>query len=162
MALELIYTSAVRGLRAGTSGFCTVAMTKGLPPALVPRLEALGGYRAGPSGNGPIAYCFWRVETATGIAHVLSIVGPAPPDHTARSNKIATYLVLTPDELVPAGPAWLLSQPALLRSTWSGAPAWIDTPVRVPTTRDTGPRPCVAWQAATGDAGWAGVLASAS
>ena len=42
MALELIYTSAVRGLRAGTSGFCTVAMTKGLPPALVPRLEALG------------------------------------------------------------------------------------------------------------------------
>ena len=161
MALELIYTSAVRGLRAGTSGFCTVAMTKGLPPALVPRLEALGGYRAGPSGNGPNAYCFWRVETATGIAHVLSIVGPAPPDHTARSNKIATYLVLAPDELVPAGPAWLLSQPALLRSSWSGAPAWIDAPVRVPTTRDTGPRPCAAWQAATGDAGWAGVLASA-
>ena len=161
MALELIYTSAVRGLRAGTSGFCTVAMTKGLPPALVPRLEALGGYRAGPSGSGPNAYCFWRVETATGIAHVLSIVGPAPPDHTARSNKIATYLVLAPDELVPAGPAWLLSQPALLRSSWSGAPAWIDTPVRVPTTRETGPRPCVAWQAATGDAGWAGVLASA-
>ena len=161
MALELIYTSAVRGLRAGTSGFCTVAMTKGLPPALVPRLEALGGYRPGPSGNGPNAYCFWRVETATGIAHVLSIVGPAPPDHTARSNKIATYLVLAPDELVPAGPAWLLSQPALLRSEWSGAPAWIDTPVRVPTTRDTGPRPCAAWQAATGDAGWAGVLASA-
>jgi hypothetical protein len=136
-------------------------MTKGLPPALVPRLEALGGYRPGPSGNGPNAYCFWRVETATGIAHVLSIVGPAPPDHTARSNKIATYLVLAPDELVPAGPAWLLSQPALLRSEWSGAPAWIDTPVRVPTTRDTGPRPCAAWQAATGDAGWAGVLASA-
>lgn len=161
MALELIYTSAVRGLRAGTSGFCTVAMTKGLPPALVPRLEALGGYRAGPSGNGPNAYCFWRVETATGIAHVLSIVGPAPPDHTARSNKIATYLVLAPDELVPAGPAWLLSQPALLRSSWSGAPAWIDAPVRVPTTRDTGPRPCAAWQAAIGDAGWAGVLASA-
>ncbi len=161
MALELIYTSAVRGLRAGTSGFCTVAMTKGLPPALVPRLEALGGYRTGPSGNGPNAYCFWRVETATGIAHVLSIVGPAPPDHTARSNKIATYLVLAPDELVPAGPAWLLSQPALLRSTWSGAPAWIDAPVRVPTTRDTGPRPCAAWQAASGDAGWAGVLASA-
>ena len=161
MALELIYTSAVRGLRAGTSGFCTVAMTKGLPPALVPRLEALGGYRAGPSGSGPNAYCFWRVETATGIAHVLSIVGPAPPDHTARSNKIATYLVLAPNELVPAGPAWLLSQPALLRSEWSGAPAWIDTPVRVPTTRETGPRPCAAWQAATGDAGWAGVLASA-
>lgn len=161
MALELIYTSAIRGLRAGTSGFCTVAMTKGMPPALVPRLEALGGYRAGPSGQSPHAHCFWRVETPTGIAHVLSIVGPAPPDHTARSNKIATYVVLAPDELVAAGPAWLLSQPGLLRSSWSGEAAWIDTPVRVPTTRDVGPRPCTAWQAATGDAGWAGVLASA-
>ncbi|MFM9169960.1 MAG: hypothetical protein ACKOTD_07530 [Phycisphaerales bacterium] len=29
MALELVYTSAERGLRAGTSGFCTVAMTRG-------------------------------------------------------------------------------------------------------------------------------------
>jgi hypothetical protein len=37
MALELVYTSATKGLRAGTSGFCTVAMTRGLPPALVPR-----------------------------------------------------------------------------------------------------------------------------
>lgn len=161
MALELIYTSAIRGLRAGTSGFCTVAMTKGMPPALVPRLEALGGYRAGPSGHSPHAHCFWRVETPTGIAHVLSIVGPAPPDHTARSNKIATYVVLAPDELVAAGPAWLLSQPGFLRSSWSGEAAWIDTPVRVPTTRDVGPRPCSAWQTATGDAGWAGVLASA-
>ena len=51
MALELVYTSAERGLRPGTSGFCTVAMTRGLPPALVPRLEALGGYRPGPTGR---------------------------------------------------------------------------------------------------------------
>ena len=160
MALELVYTSALQGLRAGTSGFCTVAMTKGMPPALVPRLEALGGYRAGPTGDGPISHCFWRVETASGIAHVLSIVGPAPPDHTARTNKIATYLVLSPNELAPAGPAALLSIPGLLRRSWSGAPAWIDQSVRIPAAGDAGIRPCAAWQAATGDAGWAGVLAS--
>jgi len=160
MALELVYTSAARGLRAGTSGFCTVAMTKGMPPALVPRLEALGGYRPGPGGDGPEALCFWRVETATGIAHVLSVVGPAPPDHTARTNKIATYLVLSPEELAPAGPAAMLARAGLLRRSWSGAPAWIDEPVRVPLDGDPAPRACAAWQAACGDAGWAGVLAS--
>jgi hypothetical protein len=160
MALELVYTSAARGLRAGTSGFCTVAMTKGMPPALVPRLEALGGYRPGPGGEGPEALCFWRVETATGIAHVLSVVGPAPPDHTARTNKIATYLVLSPEELAPAGPAAMLARAGLLRRSWAGAPAWIDEPVRVPLDGDPAPRACAAWQAACGDAGWAGVLAS--
>jgi len=160
MALELVYTSALQGLRAGASGFCTVAMTKGMPPALVPRLEALGGYRAGPTGDGPVSYCFWRVETASGIAHVLSIVGPAPPDHTARTNKIATYLVLSPSELAPAGPAALLAITGLVRRRWTGAPAWIEQPVRVPSAGDEGIRPCVAWEAAAGDAGWAGVLAS--
>ncbi len=161
MALELVYTSAEKGLRPGTSGFCTVAMTRGMPPALVPRLEALGGYRPGPSGDGPVAQCFWRIETAQGIAHVLSRVGPASPDHTQRTNKLATYLVLGSDELPAAGPAWLLRQPGVLREAWSGAPAWIEAPVTVPKSPRTGPRECVAWARACGDAGWAGVAASA-
>jgi hypothetical protein len=161
MALELVYTSAERGLRAGTSGFCTVAMTRGMPPALVPRLEALGGYRPGPSGDGPRAHCFWRVETAGSVAHVLAVVGPAPPDHTQRTNKIATYLVLGQDELVPAGPAWLIAQRGLVRAGWSGAPAWIEAPVRVPASGPAAPQRCSAWEAAAGDPGWAGVVASA-
>jgi hypothetical protein len=161
MALELVYTSASKGLRAGTSGFCTVAMTRGLPPALVPRLEALGGYRPGPSGDGPVAFAFWRIDLAGSIAHVLSVVGPAPPDHTQRTNKIATYVVLGADELVPAGPAWLLGQPGLLRRAWKGEPAWIEAPVRVPASGAVGPRVCSAWMAACGDAGWAGTVASA-
>ena len=161
MALELVYTSAERGLRPGTSGFCTVAMTRGLPPALVPRLEALGGYRPGPAGDGPVAFCFWRVETAGGIAHVLSVVGPAPPDHTARTNKIATYAVLGPGELSPAGPAWMIAQDGFLRRSWKGAPAWIESPLRAPAADDPGPAECVAWKHACGDAGWAGAVASA-
>lgn len=99
MAHELVYTSAARGLRDGTSGFCTVAMTRGLPLTLVPRLETLGGYRPGPSGDGPVALSFWRMESAQGVLNVLTRVGPAAPDHTQRSNKIASYLVLGPDEL---------------------------------------------------------------
>lgn len=161
MALELVYTSATKGLRAGTSGFCTVAMTRGLPPALVPRLEALGGYRPGPSGDGPVALAFWRIDLAGSIAHVLSVVGPAPPDHTQRTNKVATYLVLGANELVPAGPAWLLGRPGLVRRAWQGDPAWIEAPVRVPASGPVGPRVCGAWLAASGDAGWAGAVASA-
>jgi hypothetical protein len=160
MALELVYTSAERGLRPGTSGFCTVAMTRGLPPALVPRLEALGGYRPGPTGDGPVAFSFWRVETAAGIAHVLSVVGPAPPDHTARTNKIAAYAVLGPEELSAAGPAWMIAQGGFLRRSWNGAPAWIESPVRAPSAADPGPAACSAWKAACGDAGWAGAVAS--
>ena len=38
MALELIYTSARQGLKPGSHGFCTVAMTAGMPPGLVSRL----------------------------------------------------------------------------------------------------------------------------
>lgn len=160
MAQELVYTSAERGLRPGTSGFCTVAMTRGLPPALVPRLEAVGGYRPGPSGDGPVAFCFWRVETAGGIAHVLSAVGPAPPDHTARTNKIATYAVLDSAELAAAGPAWMIAQRGFLRRSWQGAPAWIESPAKAPSAPDPGPAECKAWKSACGDAGWAGVVAS--
>ena len=160
MALELVYTSAARGLRPGGGGFCTVAMTVGMPPSLVPRLEALSGYRPAPSGASPVAHCFWRVETAAGTMPVLSVVSAAPPDHTARTNKIAAYLVLSPEELVPAGPAWLVSRPGLLRRSWSGDPAWIEKPVAVPRDGDAGMRRCAAWERACGDAGWAGVVAS--
>lgn len=160
MAMELVYTSAARGLRPGSSGFCTVAMTAAMPAPLVPRLEALGGYRPGPSGNGPVAFCHWRVETASGEVHVLSRVGPAPADHTGRSNKIATYLVLGKGELPDAGPAWLLAHPGLLRDSWAGEPCVVAEPVSVPRGEPAPLRASVAWQRACGDAGWAGVVAS--
>jgi hypothetical protein len=42
---ELIYTSAPRGLKPGSCGFCTVVGTHGMSAALMQRLEALSGYR---------------------------------------------------------------------------------------------------------------------
>ena len=42
---ELFYTSAPRGLRPGSSGFCTVSMTSGMPPTLISRLESLSSYQ---------------------------------------------------------------------------------------------------------------------
>jgi hypothetical protein len=160
MAFELVYTSAARGLRSEGGGFCTVAMSRGMPPALVPRLESLSGYRPGPSGDGPVAHCFFRLESPAGTANVLAVVAPAPPDHTARSNKVAGFLVLGADELRPAGPAWLVAQPGLVRRGWSGAPAWIERPAEIPDAPEPGLRRCEAWERAAGDAGWAGTVAS--
>ena len=46
MAHELIYTSAERGLRPGTRGYCTVAYTHGMMPQTLQLLEALSAYRS--------------------------------------------------------------------------------------------------------------------
>ena len=42
--LELIYTSAPRGLLQGRSGYTTVAMSAGMPPNLITPVENLSGY----------------------------------------------------------------------------------------------------------------------
>jgi len=44
MSQELINTSAPRGLKPGSKGFCTVAMTAGLTTAWAERLESLSVY----------------------------------------------------------------------------------------------------------------------
>ena len=44
MSLELVYTSAPCGLLPGRNGYCTVAMTEGLPNSWRERLEALSSY----------------------------------------------------------------------------------------------------------------------
>jgi hypothetical protein len=41
MSQELHYTSVPRGLKPGTRGFCTVAVTPQMPGPLVERLENL-------------------------------------------------------------------------------------------------------------------------
>ena len=45
MSWELYYTSANRGLRPHSSGFCTVARTDGMSAAVVERLESLSSYQ---------------------------------------------------------------------------------------------------------------------
>jgi hypothetical protein len=135
-------------------------MSRGLSPALVPRLEALSGYRQQAGAAPSPALSFWRLDTAQGSVCVLARVAAAPPDHTNRSNKIASFLVLDGDELCGAGPAWLLAH-APWRTAWAGAPAWIEGPTALPAAADPGPEQCAHWERACGDAGWAGVLASA-
>jgi hypothetical protein len=162
MSHELIYTSAPEGLKPGSKGFCTVAMTANMAVALAERLESLSGYRpvaGGAQANGtPVAWAHWRLSLQGRTRSVLSRVCDAGFDYTQRTNKFAHHLVLEPGEQCEAGPAWLLSQSQLFETSWSGAPRLIPVGRNIPRgTRRPGI--CRAWEAATGDAGWGGVLA---
>ncbi len=159
MASELIYTSAKRGLDLGKSGFCTVAMTRGLSGVLVERLEALSGFR--PllgAAEQPVAASHWIIDVSGRERHVLSTVRAARPDHTHRSNKLAHHVVLKDSELIGAGPAWLLLNGGIMVSEWAAEPELLDTERQIPDPGTTQTSTCAAWQQWAGDAGWAGVL----
>jgi hypothetical protein len=163
MSQELIYTSVPRGLKPGSKGFCTVAMSANMPAALVERLESLSGYRpvfplGDPSADrNPVNGSHWRVTVAGKPRSVLSRVAFAGVDYTQRSNKFAHHLVLEAGEQSSAGPAWMMLQPGVMQSDWPHEPQILSA--RTLPDGDRSPRPCTAWAALTGDAGWGGVLA---
>jgi len=166
MSQELIYTSVPRGLRPGATGFCTVAMTAGMPSALAERLELLGGYRPvfplgdPQAGKNPVIWAHWVVIVGGQPRNILSRVAFAGADYSSRSNKFAHHLVVDPAERAPAGPAWVLGQPGLMKTNWAQEPRLLPIGPAVPPG-DRPPAPCAAWANAAGDAGWAGVLADA-
>jgi len=139
-------------------------MTAGMSGALVQRLEMLSGYReAYPPGDpcaaqNPVAWSHWRLSVAGRTASVLSRVCSAGMDYTQRTNTFAHHIVLDAGELVTAGPAWVMLQPNILQSAWSGAPRLLPQGRAIPNG-DGRPQRCDAWEGAAGDAGWAGVFA---
>jgi len=160
---ELIYTSAPRGLKPGSQGFCTVACSAGMPPNLIVRLEALSGYRhlfpqETKNGVNPVAYSYLVLHIGGAERHILSRIADAGLDYTHRANKLAHHLVLEPQELPAAGPAAVFSQKNLFLQTWSGEPKMISNPRTLPKI-ESFPRVCTYWRQMTGDAGWGGVLA---
>ncbi|MBX3356552.1 MAG: hypothetical protein KF724_12720 [Phycisphaeraceae bacterium] len=159
MAFELIHTSASRGLRQESGGFCTVAMTTGMPTILEERLETLGGYRPhGDSLHAEPSFSHLRLEIGGHSQHVLMSVRPALPDASGRANKLAHFLVLSSAELTHAGPAWILRQPGVVVDRFEGPPRWIPEPRTLPKSPSVSPRRSEAWERACGDAGWAGEL----
>jgi hypothetical protein len=166
MSQELFYTSAPRGLQPGSRGFCTVAATRGLSPALVEKLESLSGYRPlfpphdARAGMNPVAFAHVRISAGGKTYTVVSRIGPAGLDYTERPNKFAHHVVLDPTELPAGGPAWLLRQPGFLEARWDGQ-VQVLAAGRATPRGDMAPEVCRSWQALTGDAGWGGVLAEA-
>jgi len=158
MSYELIHTSAPRGLRPGSRGFTTVAMTDGLPPLWRERLESLSAYEAPSQTNElPILHAHLICKVAGTSAHVLSRVGPCGLDYSGRSNRIAHHLLLDDNECPVAGPAWLLQQADLFRKRRDDGPQIFPFGPNVPSGNEAA-QVCTAWQQMSGDAGWAGRL----
>ncbi|HEY7157823.1 MAG TPA: hypothetical protein VH575_27950 [Gemmataceae bacterium] len=166
MSHELFYTSARRGLKPGSQGFCTVAQTRNLPAALAEWLEALSGYRPAlpphdsRTALNPVIQAHYRLLLGGRQAEVLSYVSAAGLDYTQRHNKFAHHVVLEAAELPAGGPAWLLQQPGFMARHWEGEPRLLAAG-RNPPQGDMLPAVCRHWDQVTGDAGWAGMLAGA-
>jgi hypothetical protein len=166
MSLELFYTSAVRGVKPGSQGFCTVALTHGMSAALIDRLEALSAYRPvypphdDNAALNPVLRAHYRLGVGGKAVHVLSRVAPCGLDYSRRPNKLAHHVALDPAELSSAGPAWLLSQPGFLEAEWDGEVCILPHGPKLPRGAAP-PRECQRWRQVTGDAGWAGALLEA-
>ncbi|MAT40400.1 MAG: hypothetical protein CL946_12460, partial [Ectothiorhodospiraceae bacterium] len=159
MPQELIYTSAEKGLKPGSSGFCTVAATAGMSAPLVGSLERLCGYRhlAAPGDAANPVACSHFVQTISGRKlHLLVRIADAGRDYTGRTNKLCHHVVLTDQECESASsPAAALLSESML-TTWDGQVRQLPPPA--PAQPAVRPAPCRRWQQLTGDAGWGGVL----
>lgn len=167
MAYELVYTSAPEGLNRGSSGFCVVACTKGLGPRLVVTLEGLSAYKplyphyAPNAWDNPISRTHYIYEANGEQQHILSRICFNGVDHTQRSNKLASHLVLSEREALTAqgGPSSLLLHEELFKdASWSIKAEYFPKQKEIPVTA-VEVQKCTLWEAVMGDAGWAGYLA---
>ncbi len=166
MADELIYTSASRGLRPGTRGFCTVAYTQGMRPESIRVLESLSAYKNiyavhdARAELNPVLFCHYHYTLGGRSISLLSRIAPAVADHTQRSNKLAHHVVITKRERPAGGPAWLAMQDGFFLQHWDRDPQRIPTPKAIPEG-DEESTFAAAWESMGFDPGWAGVLAHA-
>ncbi|NMA42114.1 MAG: hypothetical protein GX946_01885 [Oligosphaeraceae bacterium] len=167
MASELVYTSAERGLRPGSRGYCTVAHTRGLSPAHLQILEALSGYKSlyalhdEQEADNPVSYSHHSSSLLGPSMSILSRVSPTQADHTGRSNKLAHHVLLNSREYPEAGPLWLSQQKDFFLSNWNRAPQFFEQPKTIPAGGCDVLDKARAWEEISGDAGHACLLPAA-
>ncbi|MDR2754668.1 MAG: hypothetical protein LBC20_03085 [Planctomycetaceae bacterium] len=124
MTHELILTSVSQGLVPETSGYCIVAEDQKIPPHLTKRLEALSDYQHLVSSDSeqppayPVVYSHLIFPGHDTTWHSLSRIAHAGTDYRSQPNQLAHHIVLTENELVQEGPAWLLLLPSFHITDW--------------------------------------------
>ena len=111
MPLQLIFTSAPRGLVAGRSGYCTVARHRSIPDRLAQILESLGTPHQNPQGA---TYTFRIIEASNTNWFVLSRFVARGLDYSQRDNRLAHHLIFSTEE------AAVLPPPAAIAFRWNG------------------------------------------
>lgn len=166
MAYELIYTSAPRGLQMGSSGFCTVAMSNGISPALMQKLESLAGYKPRFSlgdenyAKNPASYFHYVINHGGERFSLLGRVGTAGLDYSQRSNKLAHFLLPNEAEKrdCPGGPASMAGTQAVFLHSWQGEPQLFSQERRI-AIRQSRLEQAKQWEAYAGAPAWAAWLA---
>jgi hypothetical protein len=165
MRHELWYTSAPRGLDLGSSGYCTVKVTRGMSPLLREVLERMSQYRhLFPPGHkraseNPVVVSCVSASIGGNKWRILSRICDAGADHTNRTNFFAHHIAYDAAE-GPRDPAWLASLPNTFAHQWDHRTEELVQCRELPKGTEN-LRPCAAWQAVCGDAGWAGAVADA-
>lgn len=164
MIEEILYTSAPKGLKPGSHGFCTVNSTIGMAQTTAERLESLSGYRHAfavtdpRAALNPVNYSHVTLRLVGRPTHVLSRIANAGHDYTGRSNKLAHHLAFEQTASWPAGPARMLQAPEVMVSVWDGSLRTF-APRTLPLPPLPSRIPLSAWHQYTGDHGWAGYVA---
>ncbi|MBE6367718.1 MAG: hypothetical protein E7052_07425 [Lentisphaerae bacterium] len=164
---ELIYTSSPQGLLPGRAGFCTVAMTGGMPPNLLLVLENLSGYNfvqhngAFPSEFNPVCCYYIKMRYGMQLLHTVGRIAPNGLDYSQRNNKIAHHILLeSPEELAqyPTGAAELFTLDGVFCQDFQGEPHQLPGR-RLPAGNNQIMLPAVTWQKIMHDAGFAALIA---
>lgn len=127
---ELINTSVPNGLIAGTHGFATVAMTKGMPDVLRMRVESLCAYPHRTSAHDQSYYTenpvnWFHLMLPSGD-HVVGRTAPAEFDYTGRTNRISRVMHFGSHEMPAVGGAYVLSsEVSWFGEGWSGDPQFL-------------------------------------
>ncbi len=174
MPQELIHTSARKGIKAGSCGFCTVAYTEGMAANLVSILEAYSVYMplfdvAGDKALlNPTSFIHYRCSVGAQSLSIISRISFAGLDYTNRSNRVAHHLVLDQEDLPAAGPAAFIrifDQKSYFERSWDRDPELLPHGLlngRVAEVKEEAisrSGRASAWDEFAGDAGWAGALA---
>lgn len=158
MAWELIYTSAPRGLRAGASGYCTVAQTIGLREDLAAALERRSLFTHEPKGSSPPYFSFRNLSLGGETWRVLTRALDAGLDFTGRRHFLAHHLVLEAhEETSGIQPVDFLLGWKGWRDRWQEAPQEL-AKIKMESFWNGVTRiglPAREWKRVTGDAGWA-------
>jgi hypothetical protein len=161
---EIIYTSAAKGLKQGSRGFCTVVSTAGMGANMAERLESMSGYRhAFPLNDpkavlNPVNYSHVTTRMAGRKLNVISRVADAGQDYSGRTNKLAHHIVVDDVSSLLAGPARVLGDTTSIVSAWDGNVT--TRPARTLPSPQIPPRVNLsAWKSVAADNGWGGYVA---
>lgn len=122
--IELVHTSAPKGLGGARSGYSVVAATRGMPPELSASLVAGSAapvQRLGPDVE-PEPFAVYRIWPPAPRLVAISRIVPVAADFSGRPARLAHHVVLEPNEASGAVAAALLLDRKTFRDSWAGDP----------------------------------------